>query len=51
MAEPGYLRDVADGFERLASEEVKAEPAYDEYEGDVRVARFARFSIILPPSG
>jgi glyoxylase-like metal-dependent hydrolase (beta-lactamase superfamily II) len=49
MAEPGYLRDVADGFERVAAGQVTAEPSHDEYEGDVRVARFARFSIVLPP--
>jgi glyoxylase-like metal-dependent hydrolase (beta-lactamase superfamily II) len=49
LAEPAYLRDVADGFERLVSGEVAAEPFHDEYEGDARVARFPRFTIVLPP--
>lgn len=48
LAEPAYLRDVADGFERLVAGEVAAEPSHDEYEGDARVARFPRFSIVLP---
>jgi glyoxylase-like metal-dependent hydrolase (beta-lactamase superfamily II) len=47
-AESGYLRDVADGFERLVAGEAQAPPSHDEYEGDVRIARFPRFSIVLP---
>jgi glyoxylase-like metal-dependent hydrolase (beta-lactamase superfamily II) len=48
VAEPQYLRDVADGFERLASGEAKVETYADDLEGDARVARFPRFSIVLP---
>jgi glyoxylase-like metal-dependent hydrolase (beta-lactamase superfamily II) len=50
MAEPAYLRDVAEGFERLAAGEVVAVPVHDELEGSARIARFPRFSIVLPPT-
>jgi glyoxylase-like metal-dependent hydrolase (beta-lactamase superfamily II) len=49
MAEPTYLRDVADGFERLAAGEVVAEPVHDGLVGSARIARFPRFSIVIPP--
>jgi glyoxylase-like metal-dependent hydrolase (beta-lactamase superfamily II) len=48
MAEPAYLRVVADGFEQLAAGEVTAEPFHVEYEEGARIARFPRFSILLP---
>jgi glyoxylase-like metal-dependent hydrolase (beta-lactamase superfamily II) len=50
MAEPAYLRDVADGFEQLAAGEATVEPFHIDYAEGSRIARFPRFSIMLPPA-
>ncbi len=47
-AEPGYLREVADGFEAVVEGTVPLEPIHDEASGPSRIARFARFAIVLP---
>jgi glyoxylase-like metal-dependent hydrolase (beta-lactamase superfamily II) len=51
MAEPAYVRDVADGFERLAAGDVTVEPFHIDGDEGARIARFPRFSIVLPPAG
>ena len=49
QAEPGYLRDVAEGFERVLAGDVVIERERAEFEGGVvDIARFPRFSIALP---
>ncbi len=47
-AEPAYLREVADGFEAVVEGSVPLEPVHDEASGPSRIARFARFAIVLP---
>lgn len=50
-AEGAYLRELADGAEAAASGDVSIETIEDAYgEGPARVARFDRFSIVLPAS-
>ena len=48
-ADPIFLTEVADGFERLAAGETPLHPAND-YVGPVQEARFERFSIFIPAS-
>ena len=47
-AEPAYLQEVADGFESVADGSVVPQRVLDAFSGDARVARFPRFSIVLP---
>ena len=47
-AEPGYLTEVAEAFEACASGEARLERVEDAFSGWVRVASFARCSIVLP---
>jgi glyoxylase-like metal-dependent hydrolase (beta-lactamase superfamily II) len=47
-AEPRYLQEVADGFQTVAEGSVAPERTVDAYSGVSRVARFPRFSIVLP---
>jgi len=49
QAEPRYLLDVADGFEAVVDGTVPLRTVDDAFSGHVRVARFARFSIVVPP--
>jgi glyoxylase-like metal-dependent hydrolase (beta-lactamase superfamily II) len=48
-AEGAYLREVADGAEATANGDVPIAEVHDSYgEGPARVARFDRFSLVLP---
>jgi glyoxylase-like metal-dependent hydrolase (beta-lactamase superfamily II) len=49
-AEPGFLREVADGFEAVVEGRAPLVDVVDALEGDSRLATFARFSIVMPPA-
>ncbi|MHB1434279.1 MAG: MBL fold metallo-hydrolase [Streptosporangiaceae bacterium] len=49
--DPGFLTEVADGFERLVSGEAELHPAADYLGYPVREASFARFSIFVATPG
>lgn len=48
-AEPGYVREVADGFEAVLDGTASLLREDDAYSGSSMVARFDRFAIVLPP--
>ncbi len=50
-ADPLFLVEVADGFERLAAGEITLRPAMDYVGYPVQEARFERFSIFIAPPG
>lgn len=47
-SEPSILREIAEGFERVAADEAEIVPAADCLGGPCLEARFERFSILLP---
>ncbi|HMJ95366.1 MAG TPA: MBL fold metallo-hydrolase [Thermoleophilaceae bacterium] len=47
-SEPSLLREIADGFERVAGDEAELAPAADCLGGRCFEARFERFSILVP---
>lgn len=49
--DPGFLTEVADGFERVVSGEAELHPAADYLGYPVREASFARFSIFVAAPG
>jgi glyoxylase-like metal-dependent hydrolase (beta-lactamase superfamily II) len=49
VVDPMLLVEAADGLERLLAGGVELEPDRDFLGDDVRIARFARFAVCLPP--
>jgi glyoxylase-like metal-dependent hydrolase (beta-lactamase superfamily II) len=48
-AEPGYLRQVAEGAEAAVEGSVPFVLEENAYSGSARIARFERFAIVMPP--